>query len=53
MVGEDADTEYMDRKSAIKAIELTEQTARDIRGNAVPAYAVKGLALKIQENSRW
>lgn len=53
MVGEDTDTEYMDRKSAIKAIELTEQTARDIRGNAVPAYAVKGLALKIQENSRW
>ncbi|MBR5739833.1 MAG: hypothetical protein IKX81_00920 [Firmicutes bacterium] len=53
MVGEDADSQYMNRQSAIKAIELTEQTARDIRGNAVPTYAVKALALKIQENSKW
>ena len=53
MVGEDSDSQYMNRQSAIRAIELTEQTARDIRGNAVPTYAVKALALKIQENSRW
>ena len=50
MVGSDKRSRFISRDEAIKDIEIIEETRRALNGNAITAYALKRMALKIQEN---
>ena len=50
MTGRDRRYPSVTKDKAIRNIELTEETRRALNGNAVTDYAIKRLALKIQEN---
>ena len=50
MVGKDDKSKFITREEAIKAIEIIEETRRHLYGNAIVAYTLKRMALKIQEN---
>lgn len=50
MVGTDKKSRFISRDEAIRDIEIIEETRRALNGNAIVNYALKRMALKIQEN---
>lgn len=50
MIGTDKKSRYISRDEAIRDIEIIEETRRALNGNAITGYALKRMALKIQEN---
>ena len=50
MIGKDKDHPGISKEKAMRSIELTEETRRALLGNAIVNYALRRLALKIQEN---
>ncbi|MBR6473179.1 MAG: hypothetical protein IKS99_05605 [Firmicutes bacterium] len=50
MIGRDERSRLIGKEEAIRAIEIIEETRRALYGNAIVGYALKRMALRIQEN---